>query len=224
VYTFSRGGKQLLRKSSYVSTMSMLQLNQQVITLTELQQHFRHAGRISKQAQPERAGEEADKAYDPFSFKQQFMQDAAHKRSGGAASASGQHQVLDYLSMSLSLPLYYHPHSLFSQKFTKSVKDLLPSLNELKTQLHQVASAEHWKENANNSIHVLRTLIKEQFAWSERYGSDFSQEFYQAQGAVTPLITGSGEAGSRSWKQQMIIVNTKDMINIYKSRMKALQD
>lgn len=37
VYTFSRGGKQLLRKSSYVSAMSMLQLNQQVITLTELQ-------------------------------------------------------------------------------------------------------------------------------------------------------------------------------------------
>lgn len=35
-YTFSRGGKQLLRKSSYVQVMSMLQLNQQVITLTEL--------------------------------------------------------------------------------------------------------------------------------------------------------------------------------------------
>lgn len=41
VYTFSRGGKRLLRKSNYVHAMDMLQLNQQIITLTELQQHFR---------------------------------------------------------------------------------------------------------------------------------------------------------------------------------------
>lgn len=177
-YTYSRGGKQLLRKSSYVSLMTMLQLNQQVITLTELQQHFRHAGRLGKQAQPEQAKDEADAVYDPFSFKQQFLQDASHKRSSGAGSASGQHQVLDYLSMSLSLPLYYHPHSVFSQKFTKSVKDLLPSLNQLRTQLTQAPSAEAWKVNAQNSIAVLRTLIKEQFAWGGRYGSDYSQEFY----------------------------------------------
>lgn len=38
----------------------------------------------------------------------------------------------------------------------------------------------------------LRRLIKSEFVWNDRYKSDFSQEYYQAQGAVTPLLMGAG--------------------------------
>ena len=38
----------------------------------------------------------------------------------------------------------------------------------------------------------LRRLIMSEFVWNDRYKSDFSQEYYQAQGAVTPLLTGAG--------------------------------
>lgn len=44
----------------------------------------------------------------------------------------------------------------------------------------------------------LRRLIKSEFVWNDRYKSDFSQEYYQAQGAVTPLLTGAGPVGDGS--------------------------
>lgn len=80
---------------------------------------------------------------------------------------------------------------------------------------------------------ALRHLIKADFVWNDRYKSDFSQEYYQAQGAVTPLLTGIGAASDsaahpreppESFRQQMILINTKDMINVFKSRMKVLTE
>lgn len=65
-------------------------------------------------------------------------------------------------------------------------------------------------------------VISQHSIWSQRYKSDFSQDFYQAQGAITPILTGSGSQDDLSLKQMMLIINTKDMINIFKSRMKAL--
>lgn len=104
---------------------------------------------------------------------------------------------------------------------------MLPRLDELKSHLDN-SSLGMMKDSLDAdekaSQDVLRTMIKQHFVWGERYKSDFSQEFYQAQGAVTPLVTGSGDREDLSLKQQMIIINTKDMINIFKSRMKALQD
>ena len=44
----------------------------------------------------------------------------------------------------------------------------------------------------------LRRLIKSEFVWNDRYKSDFSQEYYQAQGAVTPLLTGTGPVSDGS--------------------------
>lgn len=58
-------------------------------------------------------------------------------------SSAGHHRVLDYLSLSLSLPLYYHPHSYLSQKFTKSVKDLLMHTSMLRGQLTQPVSSDN---------------------------------------------------------------------------------
>lgn len=36
----------------------------------------------------------------------------------------GSHKILDYLSLSLNLPIHYHPHSPYSARFTKSMSDL----------------------------------------------------------------------------------------------------
>ena len=94
-------------------------------------------------------------------------------------------------------------------------------------------------ENANQSIkqaqdidtvkNAMRQLIISDFISNERYKSDFNQEYYQEQGAVTPLMTGTsphwgnGENGtSKSFRQQMLVINTRDMINIFKTRMMIL--
>ena len=37
----------------------------------------------------------------------------------------GSHKILDYLSLSLNLPMHFHPHSPYSSKFTKTMYDLL---------------------------------------------------------------------------------------------------
>ena len=36
----------------------------------------------------------------------------------------------------------------------------------------------------------MRRIIQNEFLWNDRYKSDFNQEYYQAQGAVTPVLTG----------------------------------
>ena len=173
--------------------------------------------------------------YDPYSFAQQFQDGGrgGNPRGGRAsaglhASGSGHHKVLDYLSLSLSSPLYYHPHNLLSQTFTKTIKDLVPHREVLRACLQH-----NTKRETEPSVvkDALRHLINSDFVWNDRYKSDFSQEYYQAQGAVTPLLTGIGaSSGSaahsreppESFRQQMILINTKDMINVFKSRMKVL--
>lgn len=84
--------------------------------------------------------------------------------------ASGHHKVLDFLSLSLSLPLYYHPHSLLSQKFTKSVKDLLPYRDEMRSILHQHSNK---KTEEMAAKEAMRKILREQFVWDQRYKSDF---------------------------------------------------
>jgi hypothetical protein len=37
----------------------------------------------------------------------------------------GSHKILDYLSLSLNMPMMYHPHSIYTNKFSKSMHDLL---------------------------------------------------------------------------------------------------
>ena len=205
-------------------------MSQTILSLTEKQQHFKQAGRLSQQAAPA-----VYQKYDAYSFEQQF-QDRGHasQARGGRAQAglhaSGHHKVLDYLSLSLSSPLYYHPHNLLSQTFTKTIKDLLPHSSEFRACVHHPAGRE---KDPSVVKDALRYLIKSDFVWNDRYKSDFSQEYYQAQGAVTPLLTGAGappgdaaDPGESpgSFRQQMILVNTKDMINVFKSRMKVLTE
>jgi len=202
-------------------------MNQTILSLTERQQHFKLAGRLSRHA-----GSVAHQRYDHYSFAQQF-QERGHesqlrdRRDGSGSHSSGHHKVLDYLQLSLSSPLCYHPHNLLSQTFTKTVKDLLPHRKALRGCLRRQPNREPEPSVVKDA---LRLLIKSDFVWDERYKSDFNHEYYQAQGAVTPLLTGvgalSGSAArpaeaSESFRQQLILINTKDMINAFRSRMKV---
>ena len=133
------------------------------------------------------------------------------------------------MGLSLSLPLYYHPHHILSQKFTKTAKDLLMHKDEIKMGYLYCqnpagsGNAQKAEKEGQTVKNILRLIIQKEFLWNDRYKSDFSQEYYQAQGAVTPLLTGSATA-ERSFRHQMLIINTKDMLNVFKGRIKILVD
>ena len=47
VYSYNKRSKQLIRKNNYMFALTILQANPTIITLTEKQQHFRHAARLN---------------------------------------------------------------------------------------------------------------------------------------------------------------------------------
>lgn len=55
-----------------------------------------------------------------------------------------------------------------------------------------------------------------EFSWNERYASDFCRDFYSAQGGVTPLLS--------QYNQQMLIINTKDMLDNRQLQMAVLTE
>lgn len=114
--------------------------------------------------------------------------------------------MLDYLSQSQSFPLYLHPHHLYSTKFTKTVKDLVQS----KDLLLAASEGESVKAGLRSFIHI-------EFAWSGRYKSDLSKEYFHSSGAVTPLLTANS-----SQSHHILLVNSQDMTVFFKNRMRAL--
>ena len=64
----------------------------------------------------------------------------------------------------------------------------MPYRETLRNCLHKQATREIEMATIKDG---LRRLIKSEFIWNDRYKSDFNQEYYQAQGAVTPLMTGA---------------------------------
>lgn len=121
------------------------------------------------------------------------------------SEASQHHEVCDFLSMSLSLPLYFHPHHTLSQKYTKTVRALLPHAEEMAKCL----------KDRSNMQELLAMLIEADFESHSRYNSDFNLDIYSNQGAVSPL---------HHRRHQFLIINTKDMLQIFRSRMQLLTD
>lgn len=76
----------------------------------------------------------------------------------------GSHKTLDYLSLSLNLPLKYHPHTIFSNKYTKTLHDLLASKNHL---------TEFLKKEESSKI-ALKAINEAFFSGNKLYKSDFS--------------------------------------------------
>ena len=65
-------------------------------------------------------------AFDFFSFEKIF-------KNKNLLMGLGSHKTLDYLSLSLTMPLNYHPHTLYTDKYSKILHDLLVmkgSINE----------------------------------------------------------------------------------------------
>lgn len=80
----------------------------------------------------------------------------------------GSHKILDFLSLSLNLPLQYHPHSLFSPKYTKTLHDLF----ELRSNLYDFPK----KEAAQKA--VLKAINDSIFINNRLYKSDFNEEYF----------------------------------------------
>jgi hypothetical protein len=81
----------------------------------------------------------------------------------------GQHKTLDYLSLSLSMPLNYHPHSMHTEKYTKLVLMLLQN----KTHLNNFS-----KKDASQKA-VLKIINDCFFLNNSLYKSDFSHFYYE---------------------------------------------
>ncbi len=108
----------------------------------------------------------------------------------------GSHKILDYLSLSLNLPLHYHPHSIYSTKYTKTLHDIF----EVKSHLYDFQKKE-------DSQKVLLKSINESFFLNNTlYKSDFNEDYFTQQSGVTCLQTKPSVFGS---KQQIILTSTK---------------
>ena len=74
----------------------------------------------------------------------------------------GSHKTLDYLSLSLTLPLSYHPQTIFSKKYIKIYLDFI----QKKLKLNDYFTDEETK------IAILRAVNDTYFTNSKLYLSD----------------------------------------------------
>lgn len=70
-------------------------------------------------------------------------------------------------------------------------RDKIRSCYHIGVSAHNQANFEKVTRDLKTVKNVIRRIIQCEFIWNDRYKSDFNQEYYQAQGAVTPLLTGS---------------------------------
>ena len=63
--------------------------------------------------------------FDFDTFSTTFFHQGEKGTSTGGFMGLGCHKLLDYLSLSLNLPMEFHPHTMFSKKYTKTMQDLL---------------------------------------------------------------------------------------------------
>jgi len=89
----------------------------------------------------------------------------------------GSHKILDYLGLSLNLPMMYHPHNMYSTKYTKIMQDLLNQKDHL-TDFYK-------KEESQKAL--LRAINESFFNNNLMYKSDFNEEYFNKQTGVTCL-------------------------------------
>lgn len=91
----------------------------------------------------------------------------------------GSHKTLDFLSLSLNLPMKYQPHSIFSNKHSKTLHDLLSTKNHL---------SEFTKKEESAKI-ALKAINEAFFSGNKLYKSDFNLEQFEKQAGVTMMTT-----------------------------------
>ena len=105
----------------------------------------------------------------------------------------GCHKLLDYLSLSLNLPMEYHPHSAFSTKYTKTMQDLLGVKQHISNVLGLSAGVAGVKVSSEEIAESQRIMIKAVneavYLNNQLYQSDFNQEYFTKQSGVTCIST-----------------------------------
>jgi len=93
----------------------------------------------------------------------------------------GSHKLLDFLSLSLNLPLEFHPHSAFSTKYTKTMKDLLNVRKHIAIMATVAGSPARVKEGEleESQCYVILALNNALFLNNRLYKSDFNEDYFQ---------------------------------------------
>lgn len=91
----------------------------------------------------------------------------------------GSHKILDYLGLSLSLPLKYHPHNIYTNKYTKILWNLL----QVKDHISDFGKKEESQKE------LLRVINDSFFYNNLQFKSDFKEEYFNLQTGVTCMET-----------------------------------
>jgi hypothetical protein len=160
MYIYNKKSNVLERKADYKFAINALMIRETVEYLATKNEGFKLASK----------GDHS--VFDFESFERIF-------RKKSLLMGLGSHKILDFLSLSLNLPLQYHPHSVYSSKYTKTLHDLF----EQKTHIYDFSK----KEDSQKAI--LRALNNSFFLNNNLYKSDFNEEYFNKQTGVTCMQT-----------------------------------
>ena len=113
----------------------------------------------------------------------------------------GKHKTLDYLNLSLNMPLNYHDLWLYSKKYTKALHDFL----RIKPNLREIETDELKRKR------MLITLNSILYLNNHLYNSDANEKDYTYNG-VNFIKAHIGTKSMRGNNQQIMIVNLKMVI------------
>lgn len=114
----------------------------------------------------------------------------------------GKHKTLDYLNLSLNLPLDYNELSIYSSKYTKALHDLL----RIKPNRRQI------KVNKEKRREMLKTLNSILYLNNHLYNSDANESDFKRTG-VNFIKAHIGTLSKRGNNQQIMMVNIKTVIS-----------
>ena len=121
----------------------------------------------------------------------------------------GKHKTLDYLNLSLNLPLNYHDLSIYSTKYTKALHDFL----RIKPNLKEVKSNEQKRKK------MLKTLNSILYLNNHLHNRDANERDYKKTG-VNFIKAHIGTKSMRGNNQQIMMINLKTVIkNLRKKYM-----
>ena len=113
----------------------------------------------------------------------------------------GKHKTLDYLNLSLNMPINYNDMSLYSKKYTKALHDFLrtkPNLKEIQAD----------EQKRKKMLITLNSII---YLNNHLYNSDANERDFKQSG-VSFIKAHIGTKSMRGNNQQIMIVNLKMVI------------
>lgn len=160
LYVYSRKSLVLERKADFKFAMDVLFIREAVDFLLIKNESVRLACTSASSSDAS--------VFDYETFERVF------RRKSLQLMGQGSHKILDFLSLSLNLPLLYHPHSLTqgnsssATKYTKSMHELLNKQKEL---------SDFFKKEEAQKV-ILRVINDCFFMNNALYKSDYNEEYY----------------------------------------------